>query len=150
VPGMGTDPSGPRHWPALQPEDTRAAWARLRAWVEQLAERFPLSARAVPPCWYRHNHLVETLQALRDFERACCHPQASPSSALEFLRAVRETEAVLIEWVARTGCTASEHHESGPRTATVDDETRWQDSVEADHARRAAIAAEVDAVLDYQ
>ena len=69
-----TDVSGPTHWPSLLPDDARQAWADLRDWVEHLVDRFGLETRAVPPCWYRHNTLVEALAALRDHERICFGP----------------------------------------------------------------------------
>lgn len=146
---MPADREGPLHWPALQPEDSRQEWAALRTWVEQLVERFGWSARVIPPCWYRHNPLVETLSALRDYERACFHPRASPAAAYDFLRTLRDAEQLLTDWTSRAGCTAGDHHDRPTRTLMAEDDTGWAAVVEADYARRVALAAEVDEVLDY-
>ena len=83
-----TDVSGPTHWPSLLPDDAPQAWADLRDWVEALVDRFGLETRIVPPCWYRHNTLVEALTALRDHERICFAPNASPTGAVDWFRAL--------------------------------------------------------------
>src|SRR5674476_1230047 len=89
--GLG-DLQGPTHWASLLPDEARQSWAQLRVWVEDLVDRFALETRVVPPCWYRHNTLVESLSALRDHERICFAPNASPSGAIDWLRAVGEVE----------------------------------------------------------
>jgi hypothetical protein len=43
-------------------------WADLRDWVDHLVDRFGLETRVIPPCWYRHNTVVEALSALRDHQ----------------------------------------------------------------------------------
>src|SRR5674476_1230046 len=63
--GLG-DLQGPTHWASLLPDEARQSWAQLRVWVEDLVDRFALETRVVPPCWYRHNTLVESLSALLD------------------------------------------------------------------------------------
>jgi len=71
------DLQGPTHWPSLLPDDARQAWTDLRDWVEHLVDRFGLETRAIPPCWYQHNTVVEALSALRDHERISFAPSAS-------------------------------------------------------------------------
>jgi len=146
---MAAEREGPLHWPSLQPEESRDEWAALRAWVDHLTRRFPLSARVIPPCWFRHEHLVEVLAALRDYERACFQHRASPASAFDFIRTLREAEHLLTDWTSRTGCTAGDHHETTVRDVTVDDDD-WQSIVEADWVYRRVIADRVDQVLDYK
>lgn len=125
------DGLGPVHWPALLPEEAAVMWPDLRAFVELLVDRFGLDARTVPPCWYRHNRMVETLSALRDHERACFANQNSAAAAMDWFRALRETEARLIEWTARTGCTAGEHRGDPVRSWRTDD-AGWRAFVDAD------------------
>ena len=77
---IGGDPFGeldsPIHWPSLTGPERDRRLHQLVDWVDQLVDRFALDTRVVPPCWARHNALVETLSALRDHERASYHPTA--------------------------------------------------------------------------
>src|SRR2546430_14733655 len=63
------DLDGPLLWPALSAAEAAEEWPSLLAWVEQLVSRFSIPAQVVPPCWFRHNALVEGLAALGDHHR---------------------------------------------------------------------------------
>ncbi|HEX2903436.1 MAG TPA: hypothetical protein VHO01_08260 [Jatrophihabitans sp.] len=139
---------GPLWWPGLQPVQAEAAWGQLRAWVQQLVARFGLSGRVLPPCWFRHNGMVELLSALRDYENACYAASAAPGGGLDFLRGLREAEFLLGEWTGRAGCTAGEHHPDPARTL-VTDKAGWDAHVAADVARRAQLLLEVEGVLGF-
>lgn len=132
--GLG-EQTRPTHWPSLLPDEARPAWAELRDWVEHLLDRFALETRVVPPCWYRHNTLVESLSALRDHERICFAPSASPSGAIDWLRALREVENRMSEACARTQCSVNEHRPDPARPWSTD-QAPWQAFVEADAADR--------------
>jgi hypothetical protein len=125
------DLQGPTHWPSLLPDDARQAWADLRDWVEHLVDRFGLETRAVPPCWYRHNTIVEALSALRDHERISFAPSASPTAAVDWFRALREIEHRLSEAGARTQCSVNEHRADPPRTWQTN-QTQWRTFIEDD------------------
>ena len=129
------DLHGPTHWPSLLPDDAPQAWADLRDWVEHLVDRFGIETRIVPPCWYRHNTLVEALTALRDHERICFAPNASPTGAVDWFRALREIEHRLAEACARTQCSVNEHRPDPPRSWTTN-QGPWQRFVDADVAER--------------
>ena len=129
------DLHGPTHWPSLLPDEACPAWAQLRDWVESLVDRFALETRVVPPCWYRHNTLVEALSALRDHERICFAPNASPTGALDWFRGLREVEHRMSEACARTQCSVNEHRPDLPRAWTTD-QGPWQRFVDADVAER--------------
>ncbi len=101
--------AGPTHWPSLDQDDLQAALHDLRGWVEQLIDRFALDVRTIPPCWDRHNGMVEALTALRDYERGCYTDTASPTAAVDFIRALREITHFLKEAAALTQCSAREH-----------------------------------------
>ena len=83
----------------------------LRLWVEGLTSRFALDVRTIPPCWERHNAMVETLAALRDAERGCFVDRPPPSAGLEWIRAVRDSAGYLRDHAAMTRCTAHEHRD---------------------------------------
>jgi hypothetical protein len=125
------DLQGPTHWPSLLPDQARLAWADLRNWVEHLVDRFGMETRVVPPCWYRHNTLVEALSALRDHERISFAQRASPTAAVDWFRALREIEHRLSETCARTQCSINEHRADPPRS-WVTDLAQWRTFIEAD------------------
>lgn len=52
------------NWRTLRDNDARAAWEALRAWNEWFTDRYRIPESTVPPCWYKHEHLVEELSAL--------------------------------------------------------------------------------------
>ena len=110
--------AGPVHLPSLTAPSCDHTLGQLRDWVTDLVDRFAIEARVIPPCWEQHNGMVEALQALRDHERACYTPQASPTAAVEWFRAFREIEARLVDLAALTQCTAHEHR-LPPRAATA-------------------------------
>lgn len=123
--------AGPTYWPSLTPTQAERAWDDLRDWVEQLVDRFSLDPRIVPPCWFRHNAMVEALVALRDHEQASYAPSATKTQAIDWLRALREVEYRLTECAGRTQCSVTEHRADQPRlwhTAESD----WQDFVSRD------------------
>ena len=128
--GLG-EQTGPTHWPSLLPNEARPAWAELRDWVEHLVARFALETRVVPPCWYRHNTLVESLSALRDHERICFAPNASPTGAVDWFRALREVEQRMSQACARTQCSVNEHRPDPPRSWLTDYD-QWLTFVDAD------------------
>jgi len=136
VPDEATVRAGPVWWPRLIASDACQEWRELRVWVERLVDRFGLDVRAVPPCWYRHNGLVEALAALRDCERACYAPTASPAGGVEWLRALRDTERFCRDAAARTGCSANEHRPD-PARAWQTDDAEWEIFVHADAQARA-------------
>jgi hypothetical protein len=110
------DFAGPTHLPSLTArEKDRFLTEHLVPWVEQLVVRFDVDVRVIPPCWLRHNGMVEALSALRDHERACYSESASPTAAADWFRVLREIEARLVELAAKTRCSVAEHREGHPR-----------------------------------
>lgn len=130
-----SDLHGPTHWPSLLPDEAGQAWVDLRGWVEALVDRFGLEPRVVPPCWFRHNALVEALSALRDHERISFAPNASPTAAVDWFRGLREIQHHLSQVCARTQCSVNEHRPDPPRS-WLTDQDQWQTFVQADiHGR---------------
>lgn len=104
--------AGPIHVPSLNVDDRHVVLRQLRMWVAQLVSRFQIDVRVIPPCWERHNGMVEALQALRDLERDCFTRKAPPSAAVDWFRGYREIEARLVEIAALTKCTIREHRDA--------------------------------------
>jgi len=114
--------AGPVHWPSLTSEERDARSSELADWVKELAARFDLDVRLVPPCWHLHNGMVEVLSALRDHERASYADTASPTAAVDWLRALREVEARMHELASKTQCTSQTHRDAVARVWPNDSE----------------------------
>src|SRR3954453_11829112 len=117
------DPFGeldsPVHWPSLTGPERDRRMDQLEEWVDQLVTRFALDTRGVPPCWARHNAMVETLSALRDHERASYHSTAPPTAAVDWLRALSDVEMLLRVIAGQTQCTAQTHRSEIRRNIRV-------------------------------
>ncbi|HTW98556.1 MAG TPA: hypothetical protein VMD59_07255 [Acidimicrobiales bacterium] len=129
----------PLFWPGIPAEDAEGEWELLRDWVARLVERFELDFKTLPACWYRHNAQVEALVALRDYERACYAETATLTAGIEWHRALRDVEARLREWTARSGCLAR-HRESRLVEPNAPDDG-WSVFVQDDVAARRSCAA---------
>jgi hypothetical protein len=125
------DLDGPLLWPALSANEATEEWCSLRAWVEQLVGRFSIPAQVVPPCWFRHNALVEALAALRDHHRASFSPTAAPTAAMDWHRALRDMEQRLTGWTGLTQCSERYHQPDAQRVLTPNIED-WNEFVRND------------------
>jgi hypothetical protein len=90
--------STPVHVPSLGAAAKAQLLQDLEKWVEELARRFVVDVRTIPPCWARHNAMVETLTALRDYERGCYVGTAPPTAAMEWIRALRHGHLPGSDW----------------------------------------------------
>jgi hypothetical protein len=119
VPAVTAGPVGhltcPIHLHSLLGDERERVLAGLRPWVDQLIARFTIEPRVIPACWERHNGAVEALLALRDHERGCYAHTAPPTAGVDWLRALRDVQQILLELNSMTGCTAHEHREVPPR-----------------------------------
>lgn len=114
--------AGPTHWPELCADDAADVWAELCSWVGQLQARFShLDHHVLPRCWYRHNGHVEALIALRDHEQLSFGSSAPASAALDWLRALRDVEALLRAWTAQLACGAVHEERQVGRLADPED-----------------------------
>lgn len=111
LPAPSPTGGGPVHVPSLSGTEYDALLTDLRLWVDGLISRFALDRRTVPPCWERHNAMVETLAALRDAERGCFVDGPAPTAGLEWIRAVRDGAVYLRDHAAITQCSAHEHRD---------------------------------------
>ena len=90
--------AGPVMWDALSPEPAAEQWRTLRAWVSWLRTRFAFDHRVIPPCWYRHDALVELLSALHDHWWPAYEPLNSPTAASKWHRVLAQLEPRLREF----------------------------------------------------
>ena len=101
--------AGPLHVPSLTNDEREALLNDLELWVAQLVRRFNIDHRTIPPCWGRHNGMLESLVALRDHERASFSDNSSPAAAVDWLRALRDITGLLRDLAALTMCSGHEH-----------------------------------------
>lgn len=132
-PGATSTP--PLHWPSLGPFAAQSAWTELLVWVEELRTRYRgLDSYVVPGCWYQHEALVMTLQALKDHERVAYGLDAPGTAGTDWLRALRDLTAMLRQFSADLRCG------HGPDDATSEQVDQF---VARDIARRRRRAATV-------
>lgn len=125
----------PTHWPRIPAVDVVERWRELRAWVEQLQERFShLDHHVIPRCWWRHNEHVEALCALRDHERCSFSSMAPATAPIDWFRALRDVTALLKAWTGELGCSAT--HQDPSAAPGGPNEEEWQRFVQADAERR--------------
>ena len=125
----------PLHWPSLGPFAAESAWSELLEWVDELRARYRgLDSYVVPGCWYQHEALVMTLQALKDHESVAYGPDAPATAATDWHRALRDLTAMLRQFSADLRCG------HGPDDA-VDEKVK--EFVARDIARRRRHAATV-------
>ena len=90
--------AGPVMWDVLSPEPAAEQWRTLRAWVSWLRTRFAFDHRVIPPCWYRHDALVELLSALHDHWWPAYESLNSPTAASKWHRVLAQLEPRLREF----------------------------------------------------
>jgi hypothetical protein len=113
-------PEGPLFWPDIAAGEAAAEWEELRTWVHRLVARYDLDSHVMPACWYRHNHLVEALVALRDYERGSFSVTAPPTAAVDWQRAWRDIETRLRAWTAELRCDGRHHPDHDARRVMPD------------------------------
>jgi hypothetical protein len=123
------------HWPSLDRETAAREWEQLGGWVEQLRRRFEfLDHHVIPYCWWRHNGHVEALAALRDYEGVSFAQLAPATAPLDWLRALRDTAAMLRSWTADLACGAV--HQPPISQSAAFDQEEWSRHVQTDLAGR--------------
>ncbi|GAA2501543.1 hypothetical protein [Terrabacter carboxydivorans] len=118
---------GPVHWPSLTDDEARDRRRELDDWVNDFVRRFAVESRFIPPCWAQHGALIEILSALRDHERADYADAASPTAAMDFIRAVHDAQIFLAEQVSKTQCSVAGHRDDLIAPWLTDKPTGLQD-----------------------
>jgi hypothetical protein len=96
----------PIHWPSLGAIPAEREWPVLRRWVDELRERYAgLDSYVVPACWYAHESLVVSLQALKDHERIAYAKSSPGTGGTDWLRAFRDITTLLRQFTADLRCT---------------------------------------------
>ncbi|MDI6022638.1 hypothetical protein QBL02_03670 [Leucobacter sp. UT-8R-CII-1-4] len=123
-------PLAPINWWRLDAQERTEVMELLRAWVPELARRYSLPAKTVPPCWYRHESLIQELLALFQYRNQNQFlPTAPAVAAKEFHYEFQLAIHRLTSWHQ---CNESEHTPDRPQPWTLVDGEKassWQQEV---------------------
>jgi hypothetical protein len=136
---FGEPVPNPIVWEDLSAGEAFDAWTDLGHFVTWLVRRFRLRPKEIPPCWFRHGAAVEELTALSGAYQLAYGRDQAASAAAEWLRILADTRAHLSEWMARCGCTATEHRDD-PEVTWNDNDPEFGRFIGADCTSRSAQA----------
>ena len=127
--------AGPLYWPAIPAADIERELEDLRAWVQELLDRFEhLDNGVIPACWWKHNGHVEALQALRDHERMSYAESSPGQAAMAWQREFQFTEMRLRDWTSHYGC--GQEHKAPIQLIRTIDEDSWNAHIAEQRRRR--------------
>jgi hypothetical protein len=129
-----SDALPPFHWPAATAGQAQREWPALIAWVETLRERYEaFGPKVLPKCWFRHPSYVGAMQALRDHERVAYSASAPGTAGVDWHRALRDIETIVMRWSEGPVTCNTDHDEHIAATSSDD----WNEFVTRDVERRA-------------
>jgi len=109
-----TDESGglnpPIDWWKLSQAERRAQLNRVWSFTQRLVRSYRLPGEIVPPCWFRHEEMVQELMALMQYRNEQQFiEQQSPGAALDFHYQLGLWTARMRAWTLEAGCKPNEH-----------------------------------------
>lgn len=111
--GVPTKLAAPIDWWRLDDEERAETLSVLIEWVPELVRRYGITDQAIPPCWYRHENLVQELLALFQYRNQQQFLDIAPPSApIDFHAQFALFLARVRVWNQATGCTAVDHFET--------------------------------------
>ena len=108
--GGGLNP--PINWWMLSESERRAQLNRTWSFTQRLVRYYRLPGEIVPPCWFRHDEMVQELLALMQFRNEQQFiDQQSPGAPLDFHYHLGLWITRMRGWVLEAGCKPNEHLE---------------------------------------
>ncbi|MDR5707377.1 hypothetical protein [Agromyces aerolatus] len=98
----------PADWWALGTPQRHLLLTDLWEFTRKLVRSYRLPSPIVPPCWFRHDELIQELLALKQY-REDQFSQPSQGAAFDFHGQLQLWIARMRFWVVETGCTGNEH-----------------------------------------
>lgn len=124
----------PINWWKLDQDERKETLETLTLFVPELARRYALSDAVIPPCWYRHEALIQELLALYQYRNQNQFLNTSPATApKEWHYELQIAMMRLRSWVTVTGCNIGEHYEDQPQKWSIPGESAcalWQTEIE--------------------
>lgn len=103
----------PINWWRLDPQERTETLAVLFDWVPELVRRYGLTDSTVPPCWYRHEAMVQELLALFQYRNQLQYLEVGPPNApIDFHYQFQLALGRLRSWNQSAGCNTAEHQET--------------------------------------
>lgn len=110
IEGGGLNP--PIDWWMLSESERRAQLNRAWSFTQRLVRYYRLPGEIVPPCWFRHDEMVQELLALMQFRNEQQFiEQQSAGAALDFHHHLGLWITRMRGWVLEAGCKPNEHLE---------------------------------------
>lgn len=100
----------PVNWWLASEEEKALHLARLTNFTLRLVASYKLGVEIVPPCWHRHDELVQELLALLQYRNDQQFiPDQAPGAAIDFHEKFALWRERMRRWVSEAGCKGNEH-----------------------------------------
>lgn len=101
----------PIDWWKLDAQGRAETLGILLRFVPELVRRYALTDSEVPPCWYKHETLIQELLALYQYRNQQQFlPIANAGAALDFHYSFQLAIGRLSHWTGRHGCRTGDHN----------------------------------------
>lgn len=102
--------AAPINWWRLDAEERVETMTVLTEWVPELVRRYGLQDAIIPPCWFRHEAMIQELLALFQYRNQLQFlPAAPPGAPLDFHYQLQLVMQRMRSWTGMTGCNGGEH-----------------------------------------
>lgn len=103
----------PINWWKLDAEERTETLQVLFEWVPELVRRYGLRDSTLPPCWYKHEAMIQELLALFQLRNQQMFlPIAPPSAPSDFHYQFQLFQGRMLTWNHMSGCNGSEHNDT--------------------------------------
>ncbi|WP_336652984.1 MULTISPECIES: hypothetical protein [unclassified Leucobacter] len=115
----------PINWWRLDAEERTEILEVLVSWVPELCRRYGLTDAIIPPCWYRHEPLIQELLAFYQYRNQMQFLESAPPNApLDVHYQLQLLLGRLRSWVSQSGCNAAEHMDTPVQPWVAEDDAR--------------------------
>ncbi len=106
-------------------ERVAAVMEPLRSWVDWMITTWQLRTADVPPCWWRHSHLLQELYALWCMYQLAFNPTDSGQGPIAFAERFALARGRLRAATAQIECNPREHRDAPEVTLTDASGPSW-------------------------
>lgn len=100
----------PVNWWLLSDAEKAIHLARVTNFTLRLVVSYHLGTEIVPPCWHRHDEMIQELLALNQYRNDQQFiPEQAPGAAIDFHEKFAAWRERMRRWVAEAGCKGNDH-----------------------------------------